>query len=203
MKTHNFTFLFVLLLISSLLAMSCSGQSTEADKNSDELDQDELFSDNSSNGQKSGNPEFNDETPASDFVGMWHASQGVGSGYSESFLFYSNSSFTFHRNSMECDNPDLSFGGTYEIVNEKLIVLTVNQKEHVVGGSLEPSNGSCATEYVLVGGEIVAEELQESYQIELKLSGFYLDEEYFDVPTYKFNDTRYWRISTNPEMYYW
>ncbi len=207
MKTHTSTLFVVILLIISLLALSCTSLGSKSDQKSELMENNEFSLENDAEELKDGQAavyiEYVDEKPANKFVGMWHASPGVGSGYSDSYLFYSNGSFTFHRNSMECDNPELSFSGTYEIVNKTLIVLSVKQKKHIEGGTLQPTNGSCATEYEIVGGEIVEKELNETYQIDLKLSDYYIDKEYYDMHTYKFNSNRYWRMSTNPEMYYW
>ena len=52
---------------------------------------------------------------------------------------------------MDCAKRDVSYSGTWTIKNDELR-LTKKEKVIVVGGELQKSNGSCASDFMIVGG---------------------------------------------------
>src|SRR5437016_13646942 len=84
------------------------------------------------------NPKFADNTS---IVGVWQNQPALGSGWSNTYLFYPDGTFKFFYSQMDCAKRDVSYSGTYTVIGDALR-LTKKDKVTVVGGKLQKSAGS-------------------------------------------------------------
>src|SRR5436853_1253916 len=79
------------------------------------------------------NPKFADNTS---IVGVWQNQPALGSGWSNTYLFYPDGTFKFFYSQMDCAKRDVSYSGTYTVKGDALR-LTKKDKVTVVGGELK------------------------------------------------------------------
>jgi hypothetical protein len=146
-------------------------------------------------------PSFGFTQNGNDFTGIWQNSPSIASGWSDTYLFFSNGTFIFHYNQMVCDNRNISYSGKWKASNEGEIILTINSKTVLEGGTLVKSTGSCASEYEIEGGEVKVIQLWNPESKAILFSDYKIDSENNSRETVLFNNVRFWRISNNPENY--
>lgn len=112
-------------------------------------------------------------------VGVWQDAENVGSGYSNSFLFFKDGNYAFFTSQMDCSKRLKAFYGTWKISgDEDAILLTTESKVIVEGGRMEKSDGSgsCGSDSVLIGGEEKTVKLQPVEVMDYAISKVYKDE---------------------------
>ncbi|MBN8586619.1 MAG: lipocalin family protein [Ignavibacteria bacterium] len=132
---------------------------------------------------------------AKELIGSWQAAPHVAAGYDDTFTFNDDGTFYYFNNQMNCAIREVGYGGTWELKG-KTIHLTVTYYDIEKGGWLEPSDGSCGSDSMLVGSTIV-KVLQFPYdQKELRLSGFRTEnEDGTDRFTMEINNRKHWYFS--------
>lgn len=136
--------------------------------------------------------------PKEPITGFWHDMPIVGSGYGEHYQFFEDGTFVHGHNQMDCADSVIQESGTYHIKGKKL-VLNYTKRLVLAGGKLVPATGSCGSDVQIEG----AMEQTEDYKLKkiYRLSPMVQDEEYEYLMVMKIGKYRYYRMSTNPEMY--
>jgi hypothetical protein len=130
-------------------------------------------------------------------VGIWQNSPNMGSGWSDAYLFFDDGKFAFKANQMICDKRELSYSGTWEIVNSTLQIIIL-EKITLEGGDLVEATGSCASDFELVGAEPKVAALHERKS--LVLSAIDKDKS-TDRSKMKIGDNEFWKIMEDPAAY--
>lgn len=112
-------------------------------------------------------------------VGVWQGVPVVGSGWSDNYQFFNDGSFNFNHNQMMCDDSVFTESGFYRLESDSLI-LEFQNITYLAGASLEPSSGSCASEYELIGGTVKTSEKHRLVKYELKFVSPLLDFNYLE-----------------------
>lgn len=138
---------------------------------------------------------------AESLVGVWQDSPMMASGWGDTYLFFKNITFIFYYNQMDCAKRDLSFSGTWKIFGNKLI-LEIKEKTHVAGGRYEQAGASCASEKILVGGDIVSSKVVPVDRRSYTISEIVIDDNYgIEYPNIEIGGERYWQFSSDPDYY--
>jgi hypothetical protein len=137
-----------------------------------------------------------------ELIGMWQNSPEIGSGYTNHYEFFKNGDFTFNYNEMICDNRDINYSGTWELINDNDLKLTIKKKTMIIGGKLVPTGGagSCASDYYIEGGEVKTQDLNDFKYQEIILSSVTIDTEKRDLKTRKFNKEQFWKIKDSASL---
>lgn len=141
----------------------------------------------------------NAQNASDSLVGVWQDSKAVGSGWSNTFLFFKNGKFKFFYNQMDCAKREVSFSGRWKAVDDEL-KLTITQKKIIEGGTLELSSGSCASDSMIFGGAEKMVKLKPSEKLIYSVSGIYTDIE-DDMQRLKIyiDAMPFWKFSDDPE----
>lgn len=107
-------------------------------------------------------------------VGVWQDNEIVGSGWSNTFLFFGDGSYTFYVNQMDCSKRLVSYGGIWRISDvEEAVIFRVDERVVVEGGKMEKSYGSCASDSMLTGGVNKTVKVTPLEQIDYSISKVY------------------------------
>ncbi|MBE2225945.1 MAG: hypothetical protein IAE93_01320 [Ignavibacteria bacterium] len=130
-----------------------------------------------------------------DLIGSWQAAPHVAAGYDDTFTFNDDGSFYYFNNQMNCANREVGYGGTWELKG-KSIQLTITYYDIEKGGWLEPSEGSCGSDSMLVGSTI-NKVLVFPYEHEvLKIANYKIEtEDGADRYTMEINNRKHWYFS--------
>jgi hypothetical protein len=133
--------------------------------------------------------------------GVWHACEGVGSGYCELFQFFTNGSFVFNNNQMSCDQRLISYSGSWSIAKD-MLTLNIKEKKMLVGGKLVSTNGegSCGSDSMLIDTKEKVLKVSPPGKEIIKLSKIYYEKE-LGRKTMLFNKSRYWRINIRTDEF--
>ncbi len=131
-------------------------------------------------------------------VGVWQASEAMGSGWSDTYRFFNDSKFIFHTNQMNCAAREISNSGTWKIENNG-IVLMIKERVTMVGGKLVPVTGSCGSKYEPEGAKEKTVKNKTPVRKILSLGKFGKDD--LDRWTVLFGKIRFWRYDTDPKKY--
>ena len=132
-------------------------------------------------------------------VGVWQDERIVASGWSNTFLFFKDGTFIYFFNQMDCAKRTISYSGTWR-VNEDELNLTVERKNVIEGGRLVPSDGSCASDSMIVDGVEKIIKLDVPEEIVYSVSEIYTDNQ-DDISRIKIyiDAMPYWKFSDNPQ----
>ncbi|MBZ0202152.1 MAG: hypothetical protein K8I03_03965 [Ignavibacteria bacterium] len=130
-----------------------------------------------------------------DLIGSWQAAPHVAAGYDDTYTFNGDGTFYYFSNQMDCSKREIGFGGYWEL-DGKTIHLTITYYEIEKGGWLEPSNGSCGSDSMLVGSVIVRT-FSIPYAMEnLKIANYKTEtEDETQRYTIELNNRKYWHFS--------
>ncbi len=88
-------------------------------------------------------------------IGVWQFdSKEVNAGFFDSYQFFANGTFKFNTNQNDATRRIISIGGTYELINNHLILKTTYTKE-VQGGYLVRSETAGGSGWEISGGKII------------------------------------------------
>lgn len=140
---------------------------------------------------------------SSDLVGVWQASPIMASGWNDAYLFYDDGTFVYQHNQMLCDNRDLASYGTWSILPEDgdTLKVLISRKQKLVGGFKVKSDGSCATNYMIEGGDLVMDTLARPEGMLMKLRNPKFDDA-FEKPSLWIGGRQFWKFSDEPDDYY-
>ena len=132
-------------------------------------------------------------------IGVWQDDRIVASGWSNTFLFFKDGSFKFFFNQMDCSKRIVSYSGMWK-VNEDELNLKIKQKTIIEGGHLEPSDGSCGTDSMIVDGVEKAVNLETPEKVIYSVSEIYTENQ-DDIQRIKIyiDAMPYWKFSDNPQ----
>jgi len=132
-------------------------------------------------------------------IGVWQDDRIVASGWSNTFLFFKDGTFKFFFNQMDCAKRTVSYSGMWK-VNEDELNLTIEQKTIIEGGHLEPSDGSCGTDSMIVDGVEKAVNLETPEEVIYSVSEIYTENQ-DDIQRIKIyiDAMPYWKFSDNPQ----
>lgn len=130
-----------------------------------------------------------------DLIGSWQAAPHVAAGYDDTFTFNDDGTFYFFNNQMNCANREVGYGGTWQLIG-KSVYLTVTYSDIEKGGRLEPSDGSCGSDSMLVGSTIVKTLIFPFEQEVLKIANYKIEtEDGADRYTMEINNRKHWYFS--------
>ena len=132
-------------------------------------------------------------------IGVWQDDRIVASGWSNTFLFFKDGTFKFFFNQMDCSKRIVSYSGMWK-VNEDELNLKIKQKTIIEGGHLEPSDGSCGTDSMIIDGVEKAVNLETPEEVVYSVSEIYTDNQ-DDISRIKvyIDAMPYWKFSDNPQ----
>lgn len=139
------------------------------------------------------------QSSSDSLAGVWQDERIVASGWSNTFLFFKNGRFKFFYNQMDCSKRAVSYSGKWK-VNEDELDLTVEQRTVIKGGHLEHSDGSCASDSMIVDGVEKIIKLDVPEEIVYSVSEIYTDTQ-DDISRVKIyiDAMPYWKFSDNPQ----
>ncbi len=85
--------------------------------------------------------------------GIWQDMPYIASGWSDNYQFFSDGTFRFNYNQMDCSKRLISKSGKWTIEDTFSLKLTIENYKIIKGGKLVDSDGSCATDKMIEGGE--------------------------------------------------
>lgn len=131
-------------------------------------------------------------------VGVWQDARIVASGWTNTFLFFNDGSFKYFYNQMDCSKRVVSYSGKWNVIEDELD-LTIENKTVIEGGHLELSDGSCATDSMIVGGAEKVVTLETPEEVIYSVSEVYADNQ-DDISRIKIyiDAMPYWKFSDNP-----
>lgn len=133
-----------------------------------------------------------------ELVGMWHQSFNVASGYSERYHFFPSRWVIWYANEMDCGKRLLSLRGRWR-VEGSLLHIEWRTERVAVGGTLIPSDGSCASDSMLVDAEYLDQTL-----LKPRLQSFVLspteetDERENELLRISLDQEFYWKMNADP-----
>ncbi len=138
-----------------------------------------------------------------ELIEMWQDSPEVASGYTDYYKFFDNGDFSFNYNEMECDKTTIDYSGTWELINDSELKLTIKKKRIIVGGKLVPTEGtgSCASEFYIEGGELKTVELKDYEVQNISLSLTTIDTEKGNLKSRAFDKRQFWKLGDDPASY--
>lgn len=130
-----------------------------------------------------------------ELAGSWQAAPHVAAGYDDTFTFNDDGTFYYFSNQMNCAKREVGFGGTWEL-NGKSIQLMITHYDIEKGGWIEPSDGSCSSDSMLVGSTIVKVLVFPFEQEVLKIANYKLEtKDGYDRYTMEINNRKHWYFS--------
>ncbi len=131
--------------------------------------------------------------------GVWQDSDVLGSGWSNSFLFYDNGSFKFFFSQMDCAKKIVSYSGKWKI-NSDTLRLTVKEMTTIKGGKLVASEGSCAGDSMITGGWLAKLKIDPPEKLLFPLSKVTSeDPDGTKREVLIIDNKKYWRFTDDPD----
>jgi hypothetical protein len=110
-------------------------------------------------------------------VGVWQDSENLGSGWSNTFLFFGDGTYKFYANQMDCAKRLMSYYGKWKVSGvEDAILLTIESKVMIEGGRMEKADGSCGSDSMLTGGTEKIIAVSPNEEMDYSISKVYTDE---------------------------
>ena len=141
------------------------------------------------------NPKFADN---SSIVGVWQNQAQMGSAWNNTYLFFQDGTFKFFYSQMDCAKRDVSYSGLWSVKGNAL-KLIMKEKVSVVGGELQKSDGSCVSDFMIVGGAEKRTRLKKGKKEVFSISDVYKDEGENPKDIIYIDNIKFWRFSNSPE----
>lgn len=145
--------------------------------------------------QDTSSTKFADNTS---IVGVWQNMPTMEKGWSNTYLFFPDGTFKFFYSQMDCAKRDVSYSGLWNIKGDALR-LTRMEKVSVVGGELQKSDGSCASDFMIVGGVEKKQRVKKNKREVCSVSDVYKDEGENPKDIIYIDAIKFWRFSNNPD----
>ncbi|RPH29908.1 MAG: hypothetical protein EHM93_16660 [Bacteroidales bacterium] len=136
-------------------------------------------------------------------IGIWQNSPEIASGWSDNYQFFSDGTFRFNFNQMDCQKRMIYYKGNW-IVDKEIIQLTVKEKLIIVGGKMIQSFGSCGSDSTLENGieKRIVLDKPEIKLIKIKiLKKLYSSILATDMEHIKIDSIEFYRIENDPTKY--
>lgn len=134
-----------------------------------------------------------------DLIGIWQDSPQVAAGWSETFQFFEDGSYVYRYSQMDCTKRLLSYAGTWKLVGEDELRMTMTSRTILEGGSEVPSSGSC--DFEIQGGHVKKIMLEDLQSVDLILSTTVIDTDNGNLRTRFFGDRQFWKHEDDPNKY--
>lgn len=131
------------------------------------------------------------------FVGLWHASPVLASGWNETFGFYKSGKVVFRSNEMNCSNRVIWKSGKWKYEDGAFIILW-EKRCLLQGGKLVKSLGSCASDYEIENGVFSVENINSSSGIKYTVLKKGIS---FEKQLILINKVKFWKYSNDPNDY--
>jgi hypothetical protein len=135
-------------------------------------------------------------------VGVWQDAENLGSGWSNSFLFFKDGNYAFFANQMDCSKRLKAYYGTWKISTvEDAILLSTDSKVIVEGGKMMKADGSCGSDSMLIGGQEKTIVLSPKEELDYAISKVYFDDTKALQRKFIYIDAmKYWYMGDPVEM---
>jgi len=134
---------------------------------------------------------------ADSLTGVWQDSEAVGSGWSNTFLFFDDGTFKFFYSQMDLRKRETGFAGTYRVEDDGLY-LDISQRSYLEGGKLIADNTGRKGDYVLVDASSKTLQFDPPEQTDMSISKIYSDPE-IAMGKYIYIDAiKFFLMSKNP-----
>ena len=95
------------------------------------------------------------EKYAENLVGFWHNGPYTGSaGYLDHYEFNKDGTFIFNYNQYDGEKRIIGYSGTWQIISDNLLELTITSKTIIEGGFFTKETTSETTDYTIRDGSI-------------------------------------------------
>jgi hypothetical protein len=135
-----------------------------------------------------------------DYVGTWQSSAVLGSGWSDSYLFFEDGTFKFFYSQMDCSKREVSFSGNW-LAGADEIQLIITNSVMLEGGEMVVSTGSCGSDSTLINA------VEKIITYDPPLKNILQDAKYFlisidgvEEKTLTINGKRFWYYGDPKEM---
>lgn len=133
-------------------------------------------------------------------VGVWQDSDVLGSGWSNSFLFFKDGTYGFFPSQMDCSKRLLAYYGKWKI-NDDVMIITVTQRVILEGGVMEKSTGSCGSDSTLIGATEKTVKVKPKEELEYSVSKIYYDNSSGNERRFVYIDgMKYWYFGDPVEL---
>jgi hypothetical protein len=142
----------------------------------------------------------------SNLVGLWQDSELLAAGWSNVYQFFSDGTFRFNHNQMDCAKREVSRSGKWSLLKDKCLLLEITKREVLVGGHYEPATGSCAPDSELVDAKSEVRNISPPLELLLGIGTLQqakpVDPE-SDQPKFKMliGGVGFWKFSDDPKKY--
>ncbi|GMQ61372.1 hypothetical protein [Vallitalea maricola] len=123
-------------------------------------------------------------------IGMWHASNQLGDGYTDMYTFNEDGTFKFQYSQYDRDREIIDYSGKWVVLGDKFLTLTIDTK-HILDTEV-PSDGTGNQQENRKIKEIVLDTPEE---LNYSLDGLEETEESRFPLTIKINGNSYWKLS--------
>jgi hypothetical protein len=132
-------------------------------------------------------------------VGVWQDNNVVGSGWSNTYLFFNNGTYKFFYSQMDCAKRIVSHAGKWSIAGEVLSMEREEQRVIVGGQMILAQGGSCASDSILINGREKIISFSRPKISNVAVSRIYIDtaeDEY--RPRMYIDAVPFWKFIDNP-----
>ncbi len=84
-----------------------------------------------------------------EIAGVWQNSAVLGSGWSDTYLFFEDGTFRFFYSQMDCAKREVSYTGNWKL-DESDLILSIIDITILEGGEMVLSTGSCGSDSTLI-----------------------------------------------------
>lgn len=132
-------------------------------------------------------------------TGVWQDAKVLGSAWSNTYLFFPDGAFRFYFSQMDCKKRIISFSGNWNLADKDVINFYVTEKTVIEGGKLVPSEGSCASDSMIVNGYEKVYLMDPPEILDYSISEIYRDsEDDIQRDVIYIDGIKFWRFSSNP-----
>ena len=133
-------------------------------------------------------------------TGVWQDRNYPGSVWGNTYMFYPTGEFRFYFSQTDCSKRMVSYSGSWSLAEEEVIDLMITSKTLIEGGKLVPSTGNCASDSMIVGGDMKVLVLYVPEKMDLSISRIYKDND-GDIQrdVIYIDGMKFWKFGNNPD----
>ncbi len=135
-------------------------------------------------------------------IGLWQDAPSMAAGWSATYQFFPDGTFVLNENQMDCAKRLVWSKGKWRRVGEEELELTVNEWFRLEGGRMVPSDGSCASDSMLIGAKENRIRLEEPKALTLPLGPIiFAGDDHPERTTVTIGDVKFYRFGDDPSAY--
>jgi hypothetical protein len=138
---------------------------------------------------------------AKEITGVWQDMEILASGWSNTYMFYPDSSYKFFYSQMDCSKRIISEEGMFEI-KDGFIEFTAERIEIIEGGKIVPADAGCGSDSMIIDG--IYKKIDVKPKEWLRISIGDVQTEMRDEAlrsTLLISNTKYWKFGNDPDEY--